>query len=1495
MNGSHDVDGGLGEDARAFELATVEHGLVEQIQVGRGGIETAFGERIAGVFPELHGAFAEGIGRVLEGLAILEDVGGRHAVVGGFGGIDEGVLHAERMEDAGLEIFFKRHAGDDFDDAGKGGDAGVGILPAGSGIEFEWRLRVDEDDIGKGSVERAVEFLDGFRGIEDHAGSVGHQIADGDEARGLAGGDGRVGILLGNAEAAKFGKVILDGIRKGEFALLHELHGGDGDHGFGHGVNLEDSVGAEGLFCFDVGVAGGIEGGDLAVAGDEGDDTGHRAAIDKGLHANGDLGKAGGIETGLGGVFDDGRLGAEQGGGEEKKEAHDGTYSIAVAEHSYFHVNFAILEPMLRIWGLGIVACLPAALWGQVIAGSVVGTLVDSSGAAVGGVALRLISETTGATRAAISEADGRFGFPSVATGVYVLAAEHPGFKTHRRGSVTVTASEAVSVGTIVLEVGDVNQTVTVESAGATVQTASGERSGIITASEIESLTVINRDFASLVSLMPGVVDNPGAETQGFSGNTTFNVLGSRTTGNNISIDGASVENTNGAGVNTYISMDAVQTVKIQVSNFQAEFGRKPGAGIQAVTKSGTKQFHGAMYYYKRHEMLNATSFFNNRQGIKDPPYRYTTAGFNIGGPLYVPGWFNRDKRKLFFFLSTEYQQESRPQAIRQMTVPTGAERVGDFRESRDVNGALIPLLDPENKRAQFPGNVIPASRINDKGQAYLNLLPEANFFNLALSGRRYNYQTQESLYIPKHTELGRVDYVATGKTTLYGRFLNWWENIQGWAVPAGNSNWGWLPNTYNDYSKSGVISLTQILGRDMILESSLTVSRWIESGPARSQADLDRLSREKSGVTIPQFHPENNPYHLVPQATFGGITGAVSTAYADRFPLRGAETVFSEYTNVTMVRGKHTGKAGFTLERWREIKGERSNFTGTLKFDRDTNNPNDANDAFANALLGNFDQYTESTSRPPLYGYTTSVEWFAQDNWRATRRLTLDVGLRFGWSQPFHSNRRDEAGFLPWLWNPAAQVTLIAPVRVNGARVAENPNTGEILPAALIGAIAPGGGDPFNGTLSKYSDPNYPQGLRGNSGVKAAPRLGFAYDPRGKGRTAIRGGVGMFYEVRDKDAFAYGFNLNPPLRQDPILYYGNIDSFSATPGYNFPSGSSSPDPNRIVARVVNYSIGIQQAVGRGTVADVAYVGALGRHLMQQRNLNAIPLGTDFQPWAMDPSNPGRPLPAAFLRPYVGYNDLLYYTNDGNSSYHSLQAQVRRQFAKRVQFTAAWTWSKAMDYTDSETGRISTVVDPRVWNYGKAGFDRTHVLKTSFIVDFPKVSRYWKRAIARVALDDWQLSGIGTMVSGAPLGISYSIQNGTTDITGSPTDGARVVVVANPVLPKGERTFSRNINTEAFRAPAVGSVGNAPKDVIRGPGINNFDLSLFKNVKLPGDRWRMQVRGEAYNAFNHTQFSGLDTAATFDGRTGAQINQRFGEFTAARANRRMQVAVRLTF
>ncbi len=377
---------------------------------------------------------------------------------------------------------------------------------------------------------------------------------------------------------------------------------------------------------------------------------------------------------------------------------------------------------------------LSAALSAQTTNGTIVGSVRDSSDLAVVNADIRLTQTATSAIRRSATNERGDFTFTSVVPGEYSVAVSSPGFKSVERKGINLTATETLPLGAIKLEVGAVSETVSVVAQNATVQTASSERSGVIVTSQVENLAIRGRNVSSLAKLLPGVVLTAESDQVDITNN--IRALGGRSTSNNIQLDGVPMNDIgNNNGYSVYVSMDAVAEVKILLGNYAAEYGRLSGANVQMITKSGTRDFHGLVSYFKRHEEFNANNFFSNRLGLAKPRYRFNTWNYNIGGPVYIPGKFNRGRDKLFFFWSQEFWPIESNGAIGQVTVPTALERAGDFSQSLDLNGRLIPVRDPA-ANAPFPDNKVPATRIDTSGHALLKVFPLPNFFDTSISAR---------------------------------------------------------------------------------------------------------------------------------------------------------------------------------------------------------------------------------------------------------------------------------------------------------------------------------------------------------------------------------------------------------------------------------------------------------------------------------------------------------------------------------------------------------------------------------------------------------------------------------------------------------------------------------------------------------------------------------------------------------------------------------------
>jgi hypothetical protein len=1139
-----------------------------------------------------------------------------------------------------------------------------------------------------------------------------------------------------------------------------------------------------------------------------------------------------------------------------------------------------------------LILLVPSAM-AQVTSGVITGNVFDSSGLSIAGADVVLTSETTGATWKTATDTLGVFNFTSILPGKFTLAVEAKGFKQYRATGVTLTANEKLSVGTISLAVGAVTESVTVTAEATPVQTASQERSAVLNDRQMADLSIRGRDFLNLMKLMPGVA-NAGTGGEVLSQTSTPTVQGIRSEYNTVSLDGV-VASTGGNGVNNQpMNMDSIAEVKVLLGNYQAEYGRNSGAIINAVTKSGTRDFHGTGYYYKRHEQFNANNFFNNQRGVVTPRYRYNTWGYNVGGPIYIPGKFNTDKSKLFFFWSQEYLPVTTPGPTRTVTVPTALERNGDFTQTTDVGGTLIAIKDPTTG-LPFAGNVVPTSRINTNIQKMFNVFPAANFTNIAVSGRNYNYVLADSYKMPTKQYLLRTDYNINQKLRTYLRGQTYSVDYNGTAgVPGNSMTWLSVPVHYKLTGPQATAAFNYIASPTLVNDFLIGFSANTEHQFLDNEADLSKISKTGLGMTLGQNNPANNPLNLIPASSYSGVPNAAGTGFDGRFPMGNYSNGWTLADGLTKVLHSHTIKVGAFTERFLNDQPHHAGSvaaSGSFAFGKDVNNPLDANYAYANAILGNFSSYTEASNLVNYSPKAGTYEFYVQDSWRVSKKLTLEYGVRFTHAPPFTWKTNQASNLALERWDRSKAPVLFVPAfNAQNVRVAMDPKTGTLFPAVYIGKIVPGSGDPANGSVLA-TDNTYPSGFSNVPVLAPAPRLGFAYDPFGDGKTAIRGGFGMFYNARPRGGQAGDMSFNPPTIYTATQYYNNVSTFLGATGVLNPTGW-----NRVIqkdaAYVQSYQMhfGIQRKIGFGTVVDVAYSGTLGRHLGETHDINVVPYGARFLTQNIDPTTKTA-LPDNFFRPYPGYAGIPYYAFDANSSYHSMQVQVNRRFSHGLQYGVAYTWSKAMDYTDSYNGTLATYLSWKVWNYGKAGFDQTHVFVGNWLYDIPRLARNWDNEFSRQLLAGWKLSGIMTMASGNPVGISYTTTDGA-DITGG-GDGSRVFVTGLAILPKSERTITRFFNPSVFARPAVGSIGAAPKDVYRGPGINNWDLTLFKIFPIK-DKAQVQFRWEAYNAFNHTQFSGVNSAATFNA-AGVQQNALFGQITSARDPRIMQLALRLSF
>jgi carboxypeptidase family protein/TonB-dependent receptor-like protein len=1196
-----------------------------------------------------------------------------------------------------------------------------------------------------------------------------------------------------------------------------------------------------------------------------------------------------------------------------------------------------------------LVACLaaPATLQAQTTSASVSGSVKDAQGGMLPGATVTLTSRTQGNTLTSSTDSEGRFVFAIVRPDTYTMRVTLQGFKTLERTNLVVNANDRLSAGVLTLDVGGIEENVTVESRVSELQIESGERSFTLENEALTNIANNGRALFNFVSLVPGALQqgNSGAEIGAADG---FTVNGQRPNSNNVTIDGvANIDTGNNGGNMATTNIDAVAEFKVLTNAYQAEYGRAVGGQVQVVTKSGTQEFHGSGYWYGRRSDWDANTWVNNRAAaappvgtgrlIPKPESSRNDYGYTLGGPVFIPGTFNTDKKKLFFFWSQEFQRRTDPANERQGRVPTALERLGDFSRSVDANGNPFPYIrdyttglpcSAADTRGCFQdGGVlgkIPQNRLYQPGLNILRIYPDPNF----TAGSGINFSSQNPNESPRREDLLRLDFQPSDRWRITGRYMNTKEDIlQAYGTTwAGNgSDQLPMPVLFLHPGKNYMVSATGILNSTTSLE--LQVGRAENS--LNYDLQMDNLYRSAAGLgSLPLLFPDAVQADYIPWFEFrGGRTGNAGQYQTDRGPFTNENITHDAIVNLSKVWGSHAAKFGVYFQHSYKPQSIFGEFNSRINFIDDGNNPFDTGYGYANAATGVFNRYTQANKFAIPEWVYRNFEWYAQDNWKATRKLTLDYGVRFYYLTPQWDRTLQASNFLPDRFDAANAARLFRPVCI-GASPCSGANRRGIDPALLASGVTPTlantvvdrfvgrvvpGTNRFNGAFQ--AGQGIEDTMQDGNAFRISPRFGFTYDLSGNQTTILRGGAGVFYD-RPQGNQVFDMIANAPGVLVPSLQWGRLQDLSSATGD--PPATLALNPSGFDFKppvTYQWNIGMQRKLWKNLIFDLAYVGSVNRDVLRQEQINAVPRGAKFLPQNQDPTRapsatPGATaLPDDLLRPYPGYGNIRMWGYDGYFNHHALQTSLNRRFDNGIMFGVFYVWSKTLTINNDDFSAglpHATKEEIRRVDYSYATYDRPHNFVVNFIYQTPKFAQGVLGAVA----NDWQISGVYRWTSGRPYAVNFSIPGITnTNLVGNDGNpGARVVLTCNPGTGWSGDPYKQIANTSCLAPPQPGSDGaESARFFVRNPPINNLDLSLSKRFEV-GNRVGLEVRLDAFNALNHTQFTGVNNTVNFASLTNPAItnlpydasgnlirNNGFGSINGVAPPRRLQLVTRLTF
>ena len=1136
--------------------------------------------------------------------------------------------------------------------------------------------------------------------------------------------------------------------------------------------------------------------------------------------------------------------------------------------------------------------------------GSMNGTVTDAGGAVISNATVQVINSATGTViRDAISNDQGNFRLLNLAAGNYELKISAPGMKALDRKDITLDEQQTLGLGNVALTVGQVNETVTVSSDAPLIETSSSSNAAVVTTRQVLEQPLNGRDFESLLTTLPGVVTNNSSQFRlVFNSTNDFYVNGMRGTANNFFLDG--VINTDvGAndGQYTDLSIDAVGEFRTLTGNFNAEYGRSPGVMILINTKSGGQKFHGTAYEFDRNTAFDANDWFSNHNGKARSVLHFNQFGANIGGYIPIPKISPRDNKKAFFFFNYEGTRASKPSgnpyytmpnpAILGIGTPNGQADLSTLYRPASPNDCTYsgtktctPITDTSGNQVKagsvfvpgsikynsfgevqtgtvYAGNIIPASQFGSQYAAIIkNVTPgyKGSFNNPVYANgfgdeQQVNFQDTYTFY--KNQYAFRVDYNFGPKANAFFRYVDdRQQESAGFGIFSGPS-FPVFPQYRKKPGKSYAWSLVNVISPTLTNEVTvgwLHLDQVVDILPGTSPNLYDKTAL---GYTFSDLYPSTNTHNLAPNINTGD--GYINTSmFSSGWTSTGNTVVATD--NVTKIAGNHVIKFGLFADL--NENGQEGNWqeAPAVSFASSTQNANNTGSGVANLLLGDYTNVTQSNIFAYGHFHFQQYEGYAQDTWKVSPRLTLDYGVRYEFVGPTYTTGAiHQYYFIPSAYNPANAVRINTAANIPGQ-------------APTQGTIISGSGNPYNGMVQEGTN-GLPKGGLNNRYNNFGPRVGFAYDVFGDGKTALRGGFGIFYERYQQNVFNFGGISNPPVVYNPTIYGGQLGSLSPSLVNNAPQSPASTvlasDQTGQIPTTDGYNLGVQQQLPYGIGLYVSYVGNFSRHQLYNQELQQLPLGyTTSTPILSTVNN----VTQAIL-PYKGYNDIHYNVFGGTSRYNGLQVRVERRFSNRFTINADYTWSKAMDLDDVDT---DTNVFPTYTNLKQfiapAGFDRRSVGNIQYVYNFPELKGH-NKLIAYTA-GGWELSGVSQFWGGSPclnttnptadacdLSSSGNLGNGGYGHIRPDYIGGQIRVKPNHLTPLGSSPMW--FNPAAFAVPANGTFGNFHRNTIYGPGVDNYNVSVYKNVNIT-ESIRFQLRFEGYNVFNHTQWSSLNTALT---------------------------------